>query len=132
MKLSNAINTSQFEYLFSGIDGLVVATTPIFTTLPNSGNFFVTSILVILESVTGIATGTASFSVGFNGPAFDNIDNGNGANLLAAEEYKLSLLQTQPRVAAIPPSTVVTFNLLSAEATATSYVLGVKVLGNYI
>lgn len=131
MTLNNCTNLNEVQYMISGVDGLVVAAIPIFTTLASAGNFYVTNMLVTLESVTGVATGGMGYTLGFNGPVYDNIMNGDNTNAVTAGEYQATPIGGST-VFSAPPSTTVFFNLVTAETTATTYIVKVVVQGNYI
>jgi len=127
--LADAINTSQFAYSFSGIDGLVAGSTMLFTTLAGAGDFYASVAQIILENEAGIATGGMQYSIGFNGPTYDNIQNGDNLNALTTGQYQLTQFGIGTRV---PPSTAVFINIVIPEPTAVTYTVRVYFTGNYI
>lgn len=131
-KLADGLNSSQFEYSVSGLDGMTVAVTPIFTTLAGTENFYVTNVILTLESVTGVASGDGSYSIGFTGPGFNNVVTGENTHAIVANDYSLATMQGLNGMSGIPPATTVSFNLITGDTTAVTYVIGLKILGNYI
>ena len=132
MTLNSASNLNQFQYTISGIDGLTVAVTPLFTTLAGAGNFFVSDITVILENVAGVPTLGSFISLGYNNPTYDNVDSGDFFNAINVNQYILANGQPGLPFTPIPPSTTVSINVQIPEAGATTYDLKVLIFGNYI
>ena len=131
-KLAAAVDTSQFEYTVSGIDGTVLGATTIFTTLAGTSNFCPTLFILQLTNVGGIVTGTFNFSLGFNGPTYDNILGGASVALTNLNDYTVGPPTSFGVVPAVPPSTIFKINVTAAESTASPYTIAVTVFGNYL
>lgn len=128
-KVADAINSTQFEYTVTGINGNVAGPVTLCTTLPGTLNFYPSMILTRLTNV--IAPG-GLFSAGFGWdfPTYQNILSATGIGLVFAGDYFMSALLAN-LAPSVPPSTDLKMNITVPDGGVT-YIVSVTVIGQYL
>lgn len=97
----------------------VAGATTVFTT-PSNKRFMMVGYTVLADSVVNYVD-PATFDLGFNGPAYDNMGQGIGFDLNVTDGYESTMGTTSNNIPIVPVNTAVKVNVVGPATLTTTY-----------